>query len=156
MSRPQPPVPAPTGPLAEEARRLSRYLIDREPSPEIMIRYAAAHRRLLSEPPSPRDRAWLAFSQRHPWALGPLDAGAGLAAPGSLLRRKIYLMAAVLEASPDHREKFLPENRGPLGLALRLGGLGIAAVVKALAGLALTRLIRPAASSSSGRGVPRD
>lgn len=145
------PQPTPTGPLAEEALRLSRYLIGREPSPELMERYTQAHRRLLSEPPSPRDRAWLAFSRRHPWALGPLDAAAGLAAPRSLLRRKIYLMTAVLEASPDHRDKFLPENRGPLGLIMHLGGLGLSAVIKSLTGLVLMRLIRLSAPMDSRR-----
>ena len=74
---------------------------------------------------------------RHPWSIGPLDAGLALSDPESPLRFRLCLMMAVLEASPAHCRSFLPApypKVALLGLALRMAaaalrsGLGLAMV----------------------------
>ena len=55
-------------------------------------------------------------------------------------------MAAVLEATPEFADDFLPHHLGPLALAARVGVAGVVAVANALGGLLLLKLaVRPAA-----------
>lgn len=123
--------------LEEEASLLGRYLVGREPSPELCERYARAHRTLLAGPTDPRDLALMRFVHRHPWSLGPLDAACGLLRPGRLLRNKILVMAAVLEATTDFAEHFLPRQSGWPGLLWIVLWQGASASLRAALGLAL-------------------
>jgi len=63
-----------------------------------------------------------------------LDAASGLLRPGSLLRNKILLMAAILETSPAFADEFLPRDARPLGLLLALVAHGTVAVARAALG----------------------
>jgi hypothetical protein len=86
------------------------------------------------------DAAVLAWVRRHPWSLGPLDAACGLVRPGGTLRNRVLLMAAVLEASPEFADDFLPRHLGPLALVARVAVAGMVAVANALGGLVLLRV----------------
>jgi hypothetical protein len=128
-----------------EARIFARYLVGRNPSPAHVDRYVAATRTHFPDPMSPDDAAVLAWVRRHPWSVGPLDAACGLARPGGALRNRVLLMAAVLEATPEFADDFLPHHLGPLALAARVGVAGVVAVANALGGLLLLKLaVRPA------------
>ncbi len=85
-----------------------------------------------------RDRRLWALMLRAPWLIGVVDAGLALADPHSPVRHRLYLMLAVLEASPAHTRHFLP-SRFPrvwlAGLALRVA----AAALRSALGLALVR-----------------
>ena len=51
---------------------------------------------------------------RRSWSLPFLEAAAGFLAPRSILRRKTLLMTAILEATPDFVQDFLPRtSSGP-------------------------------------------
>jgi hypothetical protein len=124
-------------PLELEARVLSRYLVGRVPQGALLSRYGDAIRTLLPEPGSAPDEAVVSFVRRHPWSVSLLDAACGLALPRARLREKILVMAAVLEASPDFAEEFLPRTAGRAALLAQLAWLGCLAAARALAGLVL-------------------
>ncbi len=58
--------------------------------------------------------------------VGLLDAGLAVADPHSELRRRLYLMFAILESSPEYHELFLPPRPRP-GTRSRSRTLGCAA-----------------------------
>jgi hypothetical protein len=125
-------------PSEREAQCFARYLIGEPPAPEEIERYRRAVELRGAEPRSGRDRGLLERMIRHPWTIGPLDAGLALADPESPVRFRLCLMLAVLEASPAHCRRFLPApypKAALLGLALRMA----AAAARSALGLAMVR-----------------
>jgi hypothetical protein len=124
--------------LTREAERFSRYLIGEPPGPEEAERYRRAVEARGAVPGRERDRRLLGWMARHPWMIGPLDAGLALADPESVVRFRLCLMLAVLEASPAHCRRFLPApypKAALLALAWRMTG----AALRSALGLALVR-----------------
>ena len=62
----------------------------------------------VASTPIGRDERTLEFVARHPRLLGIIDGGLALRRPRSVVRQRLLLMAAILEASPDHADRFLP------------------------------------------------
>lgn len=122
--------------LQQEARLFTRYLLDREPPPECVDRYLAAHRVLLPMVAG-ADEAVLSLVRRHPWTLPFLDAASGVFYPQSLLRKKLLLAAAILETSPRSAAEFTSAPTGALSLILRLGTYAAASAAKLALGAAL-------------------
>lgn len=122
------------GDLEVEARAFGRYLVGRVPPPELIARYREASRALFPAPVAGRDAAVLGFARRHAWSVAFLDAAAAFLQPGGMLRNRILLMAAILEASPEFADEFLPRQAPAWSLLLRVAGLGLLAAVRALAG----------------------
>jgi hypothetical protein len=79
----------------------------------------------------------IAFALVHPWALGCLDAASGVLGPEGRLRGKLLLMAAILEASPEFADEFLPRSTSVPGLVLRIGVHGMRAVLEVALGIPL-------------------
>ena len=123
-----------------EAQAFGRYLVGRTPPAELVARYRAANETLFTDPVSAEDAAIVAFACRHPWSVGPLDAVSGLFRPGSALRNKVLVMAAILETTPAFADDFLLPPVRPLALAVRVTGLGLAVVGRTLLGVALLPL----------------
>ncbi len=46
---------------------------------------------------------------RSRFAMGAIDAGLALVKPSSTIRKRIFIMLSILEASPHHTGHFLPE-----------------------------------------------
>jgi hypothetical protein len=86
--------------LEKEARLFARYLIDCEAPPEMVDRYINANRKLGTDVVIDFDAKMMEFALTHPWSVPFLDAAAGFLQPNALIRKKIYVMTAVLEASP--------------------------------------------------------
>lgn len=128
-------------PLAAECRLFTRYLLGAEPRVGLVERYAAAHRHLLPDAGEPPCRE-LGFVRRHPRSLPFLDAALGLGRTQSLLRRKIYLMAAILETSPDHAGFFLEPPATPARALATLAWCGLATAARLAIGLPLLLLAR--------------
>ena len=110
--------------IAADFKLIAGYLIDPDPPVEMVDRYVIAHRKLFGDVVAPE---W-EFVRQHPRALPYLDAAAGVLARQSLLRKKILLAAAILEASPAYADFFLAEVEGRirlLGLLAWQGALGV-------------------------------
>jgi hypothetical protein len=97
-----------SGELRQEANLYTQYIIDNKPSEEIIERYIDANRKLGIDVVSGPDERIISYSLKHPWSIPFLDAAAGFLQPQSLLRKKVYTMAAVLETSTHYNEFFLP------------------------------------------------
>ena len=132
-----PPETGEAAALELEARVFGRYLVGRVPPGELVDRYRAASTTLFGTLVGGPDAAIIAFARRHPWSVPFLDAGAAIVRPAGLLRSKILVMSAILEASPAFADEFLPRNVPLAGLALRVVGLGMWAVARAIVGAAL-------------------
>jgi hypothetical protein len=123
-----------------EADVLARYLIGRAAPAEVADRYARACRAILSDDARAEEQAIVAFALRHPWALGALDGACALVRPGALLRRRVIIMAAVLETTPMGAAHFLPRARSTLGMVWTVVCVGATAVFHAAIGLPLLAL----------------
>lgn len=127
--------------LAAEAAVFCQYLVGRAPQRAWVDRYVAACRVHFTAPPSARDAALLSFCVRHPRAVPLLDAAAGLLAGDGLLRRKILLMASLLEATPECAPAFVPRPTSAPGFVARATGLALLAACEAAAGAVLFVLV---------------
>lgn len=125
--------------LRTEARVFGRYLVGEVPSDALVERYCAANHAI---PAVQGDDEVVAYVRRHPWAVSLLDAAAGLTAGGSLLRKKLLVMTAILETTPELVAKTEPRAVGLPQLALRLGVAGVKTGIEAAAGLALAAVVK--------------
>jgi len=116
---------------------MSRHLIGREADPAVLARYAEGCRKLFEGTPDHPGGAHLAFALRHPWSLPCLDAACGLLQPQGILRKKLFLMLAILETTPRHADLFLPQPRSRGWLAGRLVVWGVGGLAKTAMGLLL-------------------
>jgi hypothetical protein len=124
----------------QEAVEFSRYLISEDPTPAEVDRYARACERLgLGES---RADPLLAACMRHPSWVGLLDGACALMEPHHPLRRKLAVLTAILEASPEHVESFLPPSGGRLRCLLVLATSTILAGFRATLGLPLLISLR--------------
>jgi len=121
--------------LATECQVLARYLIGQEPPQELVDRYIAANRILIKEEGSGPLESELRFVRRNPSTLPFIDAAAGLLKPESLLRKKLLVMTAILEATPIYAGFFLREPVHPLVLSGQLLWQGIRSAVKITLGI---------------------
>jgi len=127
--------------LRTEAIVFGRYLVDREPSHDLIERYRRANEELFAGHGG-EDAAVLAFARTHPWSVPMLDAAAGLRGGASLLRKKLLVMTAILETTPEYVERTEPRSVGLPLLAVRLGVAGARTAFHAATGLALTAALR--------------
>jgi hypothetical protein len=123
--------------LLTEGRRFGGYLLRSAPSERAVERYASACPRVFKDPVAAQDRALLGFVSRHRWSLPLLDAVCGLLAPQALLRKKLFLMLAILETVPAHAGVFTSRPASILLVGLRLAWLGSLSALMALAGVPL-------------------
>jgi len=121
--------------LAAECLVFARYLLGKRPPQELVERYIAANRSLIREGESGPGGPELRFVRRHPSTLPFVDAAAGLLKPESLLRRKLLVMTAILEATPVYADFFLREPGGPLSVFGKLLWQGIRSAVKITLGI---------------------
>jgi len=121
----------------------SRYLLDSTPPRKIVERYInASHSLGIINAVNKADLNILKFSRNHPWSISFLDAACGFLYPGALLRKKIYTMAAVLEASPLYTGYFLPQNLSSLRLFVQLITNGLIAGIKVMIGIPIFLYVR--------------
>jgi hypothetical protein len=125
--------------LRTEARVFARYIVGETPSEAIVERYRAANHAL---PAVHGDDEVVAYARQHPWSVSLLDAAAGLTTSGSLLRKKLLVMTAILETTPELVAKTEPRAVGLPQLAVRLGVAGVRTAFEVAAGLALSAVVK--------------
>lgn len=124
--------------LADECTLITRYLLDCDASPDLSARYQAAHSALdLSG-----DERALRFVHRHPRSLPYLDAAASFLSPRGVLRKKVYLMTALLEATPEHAAFFLRKPAPVWPLLAGLAWQAVRSAAKVAVGIPLLLLAR--------------
>ena len=127
--------------LRDEAIRFGRYLIGEVPGEPLIERYCRANAELFAAP-TPEDQRLLALARRHPRTIAMLDAGTGLAAPHSLLRKKLLVMMAILETTPAYAARTEQRSVGLPELVVRVGVAGMRTALNVAGGLALVALAR--------------
>lgn len=123
--------------LTNEARVACRYLVHADCPPELVTRYIDAHRTAVPDVTDAVTR----FAFDHPGAMPFLDAASALMRGGEGLRGKLYVMAAILEASPVFTKQFLPVHETGVATVFSLAGHGLLAGVKAAIGAPLLRAL---------------
>ncbi len=121
--------------LAHECRVITRYLLGQDPPEDLIQRYIQANSVLFSDKASHSDLAVVAFVRRNPWSLPFIDAASALLRPNSLLRNKILVMIAILEATPQFTGAFIPEPSSIPLIAWRMARYGISITAKFLIGV---------------------
>jgi hypothetical protein len=121
----------------KEARLFTRYLIHRDAGPQAIRLYEDAVR---SSQPDEADRRLLNFMTAHPGSIGLIDAGLVFHDASSEVRRRLYIMLAILEASPEQSDLFLAQKRSPW-YVFAIGYFGVRAVAKAGLGLLLVKAL---------------
>lgn len=124
-----------TGTLAHECRVITRYLLGQDPPQDLIQRYLQANSALFTYKASHSDLAVVAFVRRNPWSLPFIDAASALFRPNSLLRNKILVMIAILEATPQFAGAFIPEPSSIPQIAWRMAVYGISSMAKFLIGM---------------------
>jgi hypothetical protein len=122
--------------LDAECRVFTRHLLGLEPDAYVAARYRAAHEAQPSLASAGRfDDALAGFARRGPVFAKLADSYASLFAPGSLLRRKLVMLLAILETSrPFYRGiDAAIGGRKPLVFA-RLALSGVVAAASLVAG----------------------
>jgi hypothetical protein len=95
--------------LTDEASIFGQYILGKSIDIASTERYLAA---ISREPPNVgRDAAIVEFCLRHRWSIGMLDGALALLGRRSTLRRRLIILAAILEASPLYCDDFLPVSR---------------------------------------------
>ncbi|HTM58564.1 MAG TPA: hypothetical protein VL123_09140 [Candidatus Udaeobacter sp.] len=122
---------------------IARGLIGEDPTADEIARWKRAVEIAALPLASGRDRALWDLIQRSPRMIGPVDAGLAFLDPHSPVRQRLYLMLAVLEASPAHVGRFIAGDE-PVGALLGLIPRGIAAAFRSAVGIVLVAL-HPAA-----------
>ena len=74
------------------------------------------------------------------WRMALLDSALAIKKPQSVIRRKIFIMTAILEASPNYTNYFLPRNFS-FAYYFKLAYVGTRALFKILIGLVYLKII---------------
>jgi hypothetical protein len=124
--------------LRRECERMYRYLVGGAPREYVIQRYVDGHaaRPEWFEPSSALDRTLSSAARRIP--LGIVDATSRFASPGSVLRRKLVLLLAILESTPPTCDLFeVPTVSGRTGFYLHMIPKGIVLIGALLLGAVL-------------------
>lgn len=78
---------------------------------------------------------------RGEWVMACIDAGLALKEPANKVRRKIFTMLAILEASPNYTTYFFSRNFSSFYL-LKIGFVCIRSVLRAVVGLIFIKIIK--------------
>ena len=112
---------------ANEAQVLSKYLIGERCSEQTVQHYAVAVEKLHASLTPAQQHIWDSMISFRPY-LKLVDSGLAVTNAQSPLRKRIFIMLTLLEASPDHVRYFLPQERSicyliPLGFRAGVSAL---------------------------------
>lgn len=96
--------------IGREAQILTRYLIKEKPREKEVSLYATALSSHDASLTTKRDEHLWQLMMRNPSLIGIVDAGLALTDPHSNIRRRIFLMLSILEASPGYAATFMRDT----------------------------------------------
>lgn len=126
--------------LRHEAAIFSKYLIGVAPDDQAVTIYVKALQHRPGDV-SKIDQARLRFVRNNPWMVRFVDSGLALVDPSSEVRRRIYTMFSVLEASPQYHNKFLPARRKWWYIFV-IGLIGVKGLLKTAIGALVVKVIQ--------------
>ena len=129
----------------EDARRIARALVGDDPTPEEIERWRRAVEQVAPPLATARDRALWAWARRGaPWT-GLVDAGLALVEPWSDVRHRLYLLLAVLEASPSHVDRFEVRDVSAAAAVVEVVLAGARGLLRSVLGVAWVLVLRTVA-----------
>jgi hypothetical protein len=115
-----------------EAELLCRYLVSQSLTRDAALLYARATELHPVHFSPAEERIW-SQCMKHPSLIPFVDAALALKKNQGGIRRKVFLMFAVVESLPEYSGSFLPVSRKP-PYVIRLFLRGVAAVLKSITG----------------------
>ncbi len=129
--------------LGREVSSFTRYLVGRPPTQRLVLRYAEALATLgLAHPATAFDGRLLRTALVHPFATEMLDTACALLAKDSLLRRRLFVLAGLLETEPTFAELFVGQPPGRIRIAVGLLGAGTRAGLSFILGAPMLLALR--------------
>lgn len=125
--------------LEREARIITNYLIGKPCTEELVKRYVDANIKQGIQLSSEEQELWRKALRGINW-MTCIDSGLALVRPKSQIRRKIFVMLAILEASVDYCDDFMPKTRSKFQALLLLAVQGVKAVFFAIIGIFLIKV----------------
>jgi hypothetical protein len=126
--------------LQRQAAIFGNYLCRGAYSESIYKKYVHAVQPSTSVP-SGQDKQLFKFAMRHPRLIGFLDAGLLFVEPQAEFRRRLFIMFAILETTPEYSRHFLPRRRSLFYIPVIIM-FGVRSVLRAIFGMILVRMIR--------------
>lgn len=123
----------------KETARLGKYLIGKIPTEKESSLYSEAMNRLNIVLDKKEENLW-SFMMKNSWSIGCVDGALALKNPDSLIRKKIFVMLAILETSTENTKYFLPMNFGGLYF-MKIVFAGVRSIFRAMVGIILISLI---------------
>jgi hypothetical protein len=120
--------------LKKQAEIFANYLV-RQPPPKKLVEIFIDS----IEADADNTDTFLLLALTRPCLLPYLDAYSELFRPTSLLRQRLYLMCAILEASPHYVDYFLPRKRSPFYIFM-LPILGLRALYRLTVGIMIAKV----------------
>jgi hypothetical protein len=127
--------------LDREANLLTSYLVHDKANPTVRKLYRTILHESAAKELSVEDSRLIKVGLKHHYLLPYLDAGLAIMRPDAELRRRLYIMFAILEVQPNYVDKFLPQAKSRLYF-LVIGLVGLRAVLKTICGVALFAAIK--------------
>ena len=123
-----------------EAELITSYLLSSNVGEREKLIYAEAMRKLNIELSPYEQMLWSRMMQGKV-RMAFIDAGLALKDPNNNVRRKLFTMLAILEASPNYTEYFLPKNYS-FFYFFKLSFVAMRAVYRALVGVLMIKNIQ--------------
>ena len=136
--------------LEGEVESFSRALIGQSPSAYVALQYARAHACLPLDPAGSFDEHLVSFAALHPVATRAADAYSRLFARGTVLRRKLTVLAAILESTAPHDAAFATVPGAPVVVVARLAAAGTGFALVLLLGVVVLTPLRLITAFESG------
>ncbi len=123
-----------------EAGRIGDYLLSIPIEDSEMDTYADAMQKLNIQFSKYEQTLWSCMLKSK-WKMTCIDAGLALKEPNNNVRRKLYTMLAILEASPNYTRYFLSRNFSFFYL-FKVAAVGMRAVFRAALGIIIINNIK--------------
>jgi hypothetical protein len=123
-----------------EAKQISNYLLPVPVRDSEKETYADAMQKLDIKFSKYEQALWKNMLKSK-WRMACIDAGLALKQPNNNVRRKLFTMLAILEASPNYTSYFLSQNFS-FFYVFKLFFVGVRAVLRAIIGLIIVNSIQ--------------